>query len=187
MDRAQANKTLLQTQLGQAEGRLAAAGQRQANASGHGLEAAAGEAAAAQAEVDRLKAAIGEVDKVIGQATATISNDIVKMARDFATHVGQATDLFDRKQAELEAKYRGRASTQPDAKGNLVTTLHGGLLNDPGMSEERRRELLRQLAKEEAPSTSSGRRRSTSRASSTKPRRARPRPRARSSRLQSIR
>jgi hypothetical protein len=80
---------------------------------------------------------VDELDKVIGQATATISTDIVKMARDLSTHVGQATDEFDKKQAALEAKYSGTPTTSVDAKGRVLTTLHGGLLNEPGITDQR--------------------------------------------------
>jgi hypothetical protein len=71
------------------------------------------------------------------------------MARDLSTHVGRATDEFDKKQTALEAKYRGTPTTSVDAKGRVLTTLHGGLLNAPGITDQRQQELLKQLTKEE--------------------------------------
>jgi hypothetical protein len=150
LDHAQANKLALQTQLAAAKGVLSEAKGRLASGDGPGqAPMAAGQVAAAQANVDALQSASDELDKVIGQATATISDDIVKMARDLSTHVGQATDQFDKLQAQLEAKYRGTATQSVDDKGKVLTTLHGGLLNQSGLTDARRQQLLGQLTQEE--------------------------------------
>jgi hypothetical protein len=150
LDHATANKAVLQTQLAQAQTTLANAKSKQEVAeSPTARSAASSGVAVAQAEVDRLQTAVNTTGQVIAQATAVISDDIVKLARNLATHVDQANDLFDKKQAELEAKYRGTPSYAVDKKGNLVTTLHGGMLNQPGLSDASRQQLTQQLASAE--------------------------------------
>jgi hypothetical protein len=150
LDHATANKAVLQTQLAQAQTTLANAKSKQELAeSPTARSAASSGVAVAQAEVDRLQTAVNTTGEVIAQATAVISDDIVKLARNLATHVDQANDLFDKKQAELEAKYRGTPSYAVDKKGNLVTTLHGGMLNQPGLSDASRQQLTQQLASAE--------------------------------------
>jgi hypothetical protein len=149
LEHAKSNRALLATQLEAAKANLAAAAARQETATGRGLEAAAGQTAAAGSEVDRLQAAVAGMDKAIGQASAIIDTELVRLARNLATNVGRAEDEFDKKLAVLEARYRGSEVKRVDKNGHVTTTLVGGLLNQPGVNEERRQQLLRQLTQEE--------------------------------------
>jgi hypothetical protein len=145
--RATAQKAELAGQLAQVKAEAARAGHGEV---GIGQQGGIGsEGAIAAQRISDIQSAMDELDKSISQATATISGDIVKMARDLSTHVGQATDLFDKQQAALEAKFRGTSTTAVDDKGKVLTTFHGGLLNAPGITEERRQQLLKQLTTEE--------------------------------------
>jgi hypothetical protein len=149
LEHARSNRALLATQLETAKANLAEATQRQSKTTGRGLEAAAGQTAAAQSEVDRLQAAVAGMDKAIGQASAVIDTELVKLARNLATNVGRAEDRFDKLLTSLEARYRGTEVRRVDGNGHVTTTLVGGLLNQPGVDEKRRQQLLQQLTAEE--------------------------------------
>jgi hypothetical protein len=89
------------------------------------------------------------MDKAIGQASAVIDTELVKLARNLATNVGRAEDRFDKLLTSLEARYRGTEVRRVDGNGHVTTTLVGGLLNQPGVDEARRQQLLQQLTAEE--------------------------------------
>lgn len=147
LKQAQAQRALLATQLAQAKGDLEAAQAAQGRAASGGkgaIEAATGDTARQQGEVDRLQTSLSEVDQIIGQATARISTNIVRLARDLSTNVGRANDDFDKQQAAIEAKYRGK-----EVQRNGQTVLVGGALNTPGLSNQRREQLLAELTRKE--------------------------------------
>jgi hypothetical protein len=151
---AQANKTLLETQLSQAKAELADAEREQARAASGGkgaIEAASGDLATKQAKVDSLQQAIGDTNDAISQSLSLVDTELVKLARDLTTHVGRANAEFDRQLAALEAKYRGTPKVAVDAKGNTTTTYYGGSLNQPGVigNEQKRQQLLKELTTEE--------------------------------------
>jgi hypothetical protein len=149
---AEANKTQLETQLATAKADLEAAGAAQSRAASGGkgaLEAASGEVALRQSEVDRLQRAVESQTTIIGQATAQLSTEMVRFARNAATEVGKVNIAFDRRQEALEAQFHGVATTAIGANGKALTTLRGGLLNDPSLTDARRQQLLNQLIKKE--------------------------------------
>jgi hypothetical protein len=146
---AEANKTKLQTELAVAKAARDAAVEQQGRSVGRGLEGAAGEVARTQAAVDRIQSAIDAQTTVIGQATAQLSTEMVRFARNASTEVGKVNIAFDKRQAALEAQFLGTPTTSIDKRGNKLTTLHGGSLNDPTLSDAKRQQLLSELTKKE--------------------------------------
>jgi hypothetical protein len=147
---AEANKTKLETDLAAAKAARDAAREALPKAKGKaGVEFAGAQLNFAQAEVDRLQRAVDAQTTVIGQATAQLSTEMVRFARNASTQVGKVNIEFDRRQKALEERFNGVATTSVDKKGNTVTTLHGGSLNDPKLSDARRQQLLSELIKRE--------------------------------------
>jgi hypothetical protein len=147
---AEANKAKLATDLAAAKSaRDAAVGALRGAVGQASVGLAGGEAARSQAEVDRLQRAVDDQTTIISQATAQLSTEMVRFARNASTAVGKVNIEFDRRQKALEQQFNGVATTAVDKKGNAVTTLHGGSLNDPNLSDAKRQQLLTDLTRKE--------------------------------------
>jgi hypothetical protein len=146
LERAKGNRAELQSELD----KLKAAAKASPGEVGIGQQGGIGsEASQRNAQIASLEGRIAGLDRVITEATATMATDITAAARNLTTHVGQANDLFDKKLAALEAKYRGTPLYSKDAKGNTITTFKGGSLNDPNLKDGRRAALVAELDRAE--------------------------------------